>query len=87
MKSNEPYNKHSAIRKYRTTHKPSIQQMKIKFPLHIDTCAFAMGVPEEDETEFLIELFIIFDHQHVIEAYKEVQQRNPDLFPPLLEEQ
>lgn len=61
--------------------------MKIKFPLHIDTCAFAMGVPDEDETEFLIELFLIFDHQHVIEAYKEVQQHDPNIFPPLLEEQ
>ena len=46
-----------------------------------------MGIPDKDETEFLIELFLIFNHQHVIEAYKEVQQHDPDLFPPLLEKQ
>ena len=70
-----------------TSHTKSIHKMKIKFPLHIDTCAFAMGIPDKDETEFLIELFLIFNHQHVIEAYKEVQQHDPDLYPPLLEEQ
>lgn len=61
--------------------------MKIEYPLCIDSFDFAQEIPEEGETEFLTEIFTIFNHQHVIEAYKEVQQRNPDLFPPLLEEQ
>ena len=61
--------------------------MKIEYPLCIDTFDFAQATPDEYETEVLIELFMIFSHKHVIEAYKEVQQRNPDLFPPLLEEQ
>lgn len=61
--------------------------MKIKYPLHIDSFTFATEIPHEDETEFLTEIFMIFASHHVIEAYKEVQQRNPDLFPPLLEKQ
>ena len=61
--------------------------MKIEYPLCIDTFDFAQATPDEDEKEFLTEIFMIFNHQHVIEAYKEVQQRNPDIFPPLLEEQ
>lgn len=61
--------------------------MRIKYPLYIHTLDFVTEIPDEDETEFLIELFLIFDHQHVIEAYKEVQQHDPDLFPPLLEKQ
>ena len=79
------HNKHSVVRKSRTTHKPSIQQMKIDYPLYIDSFDFAQATPDEDETEVLIELFTIFAHEHVIEAYKEVQQREPDIFPPLLE--
>lgn len=65
----------------------SIQQMKIEYPLYIDSFDFAQATPDEDETEVLIELFTIFAHEHVIEAYKEVQQNNPDLFPPLQEKQ
>ena len=61
--------------------------MKIEYPLCIDTFDFAQATPDEDETEVLIELFMIFAHEHVIEAYKEIQKRDPDLFPPLLEEQ
>mgnify|MGYP000915142059 CR=1 FL=1 len=61
--------------------------MMIKYPLYIDTFTVATDIPDKDETEFLTEVFMIFNHQHVIEAYKEVQQRNPDLYPPLLEEQ
>ena len=61
--------------------------MKIEYPLCIDTFDFAQATPHEDEKEFLTEIFMIFTSRHVIEAYKEVQQRNPDLFPPLLEEQ
>lgn len=60
--------------------------MKIKYPLHIDSFTFATEIPDKDETEFLTEIFMIFNHQHVIEAYKEVQKRDPDLYPPLLEE-
>lgn len=65
----------------------SIQQMKIEYPLYIDSFDFALATPEDDETEVLIDLFSMFAHQHVIEAYKKVQQENPDLYPPLLEEQ
>lgn len=61
--------------------------MKIEYPLYIDSFDFAQATPDEDETEVLIELFTIFAHEHVIEAYKEIQKRDPDLFPPLLEEQ
>lgn len=61
--------------------------MKIEYPLYIDSFDFAQATPDEDETEVLIELFKIFYTQHVIEAYKEIQKRDPDLFPPLLEEQ
>lgn len=60
--------------------------MKIEYPLYIDSDTLATEVPLEDEKEFLIELFTTFARQHVIEAYKEVQQENPDLYPPLLEE-
>lgn len=63
----------------------SIQQMKIEYPLYIDSFDFAQVTPDEDETEVLIELFTIFAHEHVIEAYKEIQKRYPDLFPPLQE--
>ena len=70
-----------------TSHTKSIQQMKIKYPLYIDSFTFATEIPHEDEKEFLTEMFMIFTSRHVIEAYKEVQQRNPDLFPPLLEKQ
>ena len=70
-----------------TSHTKSIQQMKIKYPLFILSYNLFQDLPSEDETEFLSEAFSIFNHQHVIEAYKEAQQRNPDLFPPLLEEQ
>lgn len=61
--------------------------MKIEYPLYIDSFDFALATPEDDETEVLIDLFSMFAHQHVIEAYKDIQQRNPDLFPPLLEKQ
>lgn len=61
--------------------------MKIEYPRYIDSLDFVTEIPYEDETEFLIELFSITASRHVIEAYKEVQQRNPDLYPPLLEEQ
>ena len=59
----------------------------MKIPLHVDSYTLAMKIPHGDETEFLTELFTIFSHHHVIEAYKDIQQRNPDLFPPLLEKQ
>lgn len=59
--------------------------MKIKYPLFIFSYNLFQDLPSEDETEFLSEAFSVFNHQHVIEAYKEAQQRNPDLFPPLLE--
>ena len=61
--------------------------MKIEYPLYIDSDTIAREVPLEDEKEFLTDVFMIFTSRHVIEAYKEVQQRNPHLFPPLLEEQ
>ena len=61
--------------------------MKVRFTTYIDPYHFAPNVPYEDQKEFLIELFRVFSIQHVIEAYKEIQQRNPHLFPPLLEEQ
>lgn len=61
--------------------------MKVKYPLYIDSFSFATEIPHEDEKEFLTEIFTIFSHKHVIEAYKEVQEHNPDLFPPLQEEQ
>ena len=70
-----------------TSHTTSIQQMKIEYPLCIDSFDLALEIPDEDETEFLIELFTTFAHQHVIEAYKQVQQSDPHLFPPLLEKQ
>ena len=78
-------NKYSVVRKIRTTHKPSIQKMNIEYPLNIDSFDFAQAIPDEDETEVLIDLFTIFAHEHVIEAYKEIQKRYPDLFPPLQE--
>ncbi len=59
--------------------------MKIEYPLYIDT--LATEVPLEDETEFLIELFKVFSSKHVIGAYKNIQKKRPDLYPPLLEEQ
>ena len=61
--------------------------MMIKYPIFVDSYALFQEIPEEGETEFLTEIFTIFNHQHVIEAYKEVQQHNPDLFPPLQEKQ
>ena len=61
--------------------------MKIKYPLYIDSFTFATEIPLEDEKEFLTDIFMSFTCRHVIEAYKEVQQRYPHLFPPLLEEQ
>lgn len=61
--------------------------MQVKITTYIDPYCFALNVPVEHQKEFLIELFKIFYSEHVIEAYKEVQQRNPYLFPPLLEEQ
>lgn len=61
--------------------------MKIEYPLYIDTFDFAQATPDEDETEVLIELFMIFADEHVIEAYKNAQKRRPDIFPPLLEKQ
>ena len=69
-----------------TSHTKSIQQMKIEYPLYIDSFVFALATPEDDETEVLIDLFSMFAHQHVIEAYKDIQKRRPDLYPPLLEE-
>lgn len=61
--------------------------MMIKYPIYVDSYSLLQEIPEEGETEFLSEVFTVFNHQHVIEAYKEVQQENPDLFPPLLEKQ
>ena len=61
--------------------------MMIKYPIYIYSYNLFQDLPDEDETEFLSEAFSIFNHQHVIEAYKEVQQKYPDLFPPLLEKQ
>ena len=61
--------------------------MQVRFTTYIDPYHFALNVSFEHQKELLIELFKTFSSQHVIEAYKEVQQRNPDLFPPLLEEQ
>lgn len=61
--------------------------MKVRFTSDIDTYNFAINVSFEDQEEFLFELFKVFSSKHVIEAYKEVQQESPDLFPPLLEEQ
>lgn len=60
--------------------------MKVRFITYIDPYHFALNVSPKHQTEFLIELFKIFYSKHVIEAYKEVQQHNPDLYPPLLEE-
>ena len=65
----------------------SIQKMQVRFTTYIDPYHFALNVSPKHQKEFLIELFKIFYSEHVIEAYKEVQQHNPDLFPPLLEEQ
>ena len=59
--------------------------MKIEYPLCIDSFDFAQATPDEDETEVLTEIFTIFAHEHVIEAYKEIQKRYPDLFPLLQE--
>lgn len=61
--------------------------MQVKITTYIDPYCFALNVPVEHQKGFLIELFKIFYTQHVIEAYKEVQQENPDIFPPLLEKQ
>lgn len=61
--------------------------MKIEYPIYVESYSLLQEIPDEGETEFLTEIFMVFNHQHVIEAYKEVQQENPDLFPPLLEEQ
>lgn len=61
--------------------------MKVRFTSYIDPYHFALNVSFEDQKEFLIELFKTFSSQHVIEAYKDIQKRRPDLFPPLLEEQ
>ena len=61
--------------------------MQVKITTYIDPYCFALNVSFEHQKEFLIELFKVFSSQHVIEAYKEIQQRNPDLFPPLLEKQ
>ena len=70
-----------------TSHTTSIHQMKVRFTTYIDPYHFALNVSPKHQKEFLIELFKIFYSEHVIEAYKEVQQRNPDTYPPLLEEQ
>ncbi len=61
--------------------------MKIEYTLYIDSLDFALMTPDEDETEVLIDFFSMFAHQHVIQAYKNIQKRRPDLYPPLLEEQ
>ena len=61
--------------------------MQVKITTYIDPYCFALNGPVEHQKGFLIELFKIFYTQHVIEAYKEVQKRDPDLFPPLQEEQ
>lgn len=70
-----------------TSNTTSIQKMQVRFTTYIDPYHFALNVSPKHQKEFLIELFKIFYSEHVIEAYKEVQQRNPDLFPPLLEKQ
>ena len=57
--------------------------MKIEYPLYIDSLDFALMTPDEDETEVLIDFFATFSHQHVIEAYKNIQEKKPDLSPPL----
>jgi hypothetical protein len=61
--------------------------MKVRFTTYIDPYHFALNVSPKHQKEFLIELFKVFFSQHVIEAYKEVQKRDPDLFPPLQEKQ
>lgn len=61
--------------------------MMIKYPIFVESYSLFQEISDEDETEFLSEAFTIFAHEHVIEAYKQVQQYNPDLFPPLQEKQ
>lgn len=62
--------------------------MKIKCPAEIDVYDLVVtGIPFEEQTDFLTELFMMFGHQHTIDAYKRIQGSNPHLFPPLLEEQ
>ena len=61
--------------------------MQVKITTYIDPYCFALNVSFEDQEEFLIELFKVFSSKHVIEAYKKLQKRRPDLYPPLLEEQ
>lgn len=61
--------------------------MQVRFTTYIDPYHFALNVPPKHQKEFLIELFKIFYSEHVIEAYKQVQQSDPRSFPPLLEEQ
>ena len=61
--------------------------MMIKYPIYIDSYSLLQEIPDKDETEFLSAVFTAFNHQHVIEAYKEVQKENTHLFPPLLEKQ
>ena len=61
--------------------------MMIKYPIFVDSYALFQEIPEEGETEFLTEIFMIFASHHVIEAYKKLQKRRPDLYPPLQEEQ
>lgn len=61
--------------------------MQVRFTTYIDPYCFALNVPVEHQEEFLVELFKVFSSRHVIEAYKQVQQSDPRLFPPLLEEQ
>ena len=60
--------------------------MQVRFTTYIDPYHFALNVSFEHQKELLIELFKTFSSQHVIEAYKEVQKRDPDLYPPLLDE-
>lgn len=60
--------------------------MQAKITTYIDPYCFALNVPVEHQKGFLIELFKVFSSKHVIEAYKKLQKRRPDLYPPLLEE-
>lgn len=61
--------------------------MQVRFTSSFDPYFLALNVSFEDQEEFLIELFKVFSSKHVIEAYKKLQKRRPDLYPPLLEEQ
>lgn len=61
--------------------------MKIRFTSYIGPYLFPINISVEGQEESLIELSRVFSSRHVIEAYKEVQQRYPDLFPPLQEKQ